>query len=88
MKAQQLLVRLQALFPNLNLEIDFHWAGTFGETGDGLAYIGATPEYPGCQFALGFGGNGITFSSIAADLLAETVLGKQSEDLQLFRFGR
>jgi len=38
--------------------------------------------------ALGFGGNGITFSAIAADLLADMLTGKPNDDAALFRFGR
>ena len=29
------------MFPRLDLEVSYTWAGTFGETKDGLAYIGA-----------------------------------------------
>lgn len=87
-KSQRLLTRLEELFPELDLEIEFRWAGTFGETKDGLAYIGASPEYPTCHFALGFGGNGITFSSIAADLLSKVLTGQPAPELELFRFGR
>ncbi len=87
-KSEILLERLQELFPKLELEIEFGWAGTFGETKDGLPYIGQSPEYPNCWFALGFGGNGITFSAIAAQLIADALQGNPSSDLELFRFGR
>ena len=87
-KSRRLLARLHQLFPALALEVEFEWAGTFGETKDGLAYIGQSPEYPNCYFALGFGGNGITFNSIASDLISEALAGQPSPDLQLFRFGR
>ena len=48
------------------IEVAFSWCGTFAETPDGLAYIGGHPDAPRCRFALGFGGNGITYSAIAA----------------------
>jgi glycine/D-amino acid oxidase-like deaminating enzyme len=35
--------------------------GYFGETKDGLPYIGKHPNFPSAYFVLGFG-NGITFS--------------------------
>ncbi len=54
----------------------------------GLAYVGKSPEYPGCYSTLGFGGNGITFSVIATNLISELVRGHEPEDGQLFRFGR
>jgi glycine/D-amino acid oxidase-like deaminating enzyme len=87
-KSQALQARLRDFFPELELEIEYRWAGTFGETVDGLPYIGVSPEYPNCLFALGFGGNGITFSSIAADLIAQCLSGTTPDDLDIFRFGR
>ncbi len=80
--------KVTKLLPSLEWEVEFAWAGTFGETDDGLAYIGPSPEYPGCHFALGFGGNGITFSSIAAGILADLLTGRRNADAELFRFGR
>ena len=35
------------------LEVAYAWAGTFGATKDGFAYIGASPELPNAYFALG-----------------------------------
>ena len=87
-KADKILQRLQTMFPALSLETEFAWAGTFGETQDGLAYIGRPPEMPWGRFALGFGGNGITFSAIAADLIADELCGRPNADAKIFRFGR
>lgn len=87
-KALRIREKVRALLPTLDWEIEFAWAGTFGETKDGLAYIGPTPEYPHCFFALGFGGNGMTFSVIAADILADLLTGRPNENAELFRFGR
>ncbi|MEO8494219.1 MAG: FAD-dependent oxidoreductase [Planctomycetota bacterium] len=87
-KTNRIRDKVRALLPDLDWEVEFAWAGTFGETKDGLAYIGPTREYPHCYFALGFGGNGITFSAIAAGLLADVLTGKPNGDTALFRFGR
>ncbi len=80
--------KVRNLIPDLKWEREFSWAGTFGKTKDGLAYIGSTAELPHCLFALGFGGNGITFSSIATNVLADQICGKPNADADLFRFGR
>lgn len=53
----------------------FSWAGPFGFTKDGLACIGPHPAFPRTYFALGFGGNGITFSVIASVILRDLFLG-------------
>jgi len=71
-----------------DIKVAFSWTGTFGETKDGLAYIGESPEWKNCYFALGFGGNGITYSALAGDFLVKLYKGEQPKDLELFRFGR
>jgi len=87
-KAQVIHDKTRKLIPDLEWEIEFAWGGTFGSTKDGLAYVGNSPEYPGCYFTLGFGGNGITFSVIATNLISEMVRGHKPDDAHLFRFGR
>jgi glycine/D-amino acid oxidase-like deaminating enzyme len=87
-KAAVLADRFRALFPNIPFETAFAWAGTFGETRDGLPYIGVHPQWPHCYFALGYGGNGITFSLIAAEIIRDTLLGRHNSNADLFRFDR
>ena len=66
----------------------FAWAGTFGETDDGLPRIGRMPGFRHAYAALGYGGNGIVFSQVAADILAGLCLGDEDPDTQLFGFDR
>lgn len=87
-QSKRLLKRLQSIAPDLPLEIEFAWAGTFGETKDGLPFIGAVPDTPHLYVALAFGGNGITFSGVAADILADLLTGRQNNDAAIFRLGR
>ncbi|MCK6478409.1 MAG: hypothetical protein L6Q35_16440, partial [Phycisphaerales bacterium] len=53
-----------------------------------LGYIGAVPGRPRELYALGFGGNGITCSALAADLLADRIAGRENKDSALFCFER
>jgi glycine/D-amino acid oxidase-like deaminating enzyme len=87
-KAALLQQRFNELFPDIKTEIAFAWAGTFGATRDGLAYIGAPPENPAALYALGFGGNGLTFSVIAAQIICDACLGRENANASLFRFDR
>ncbi len=87
-KSKQLLRRLEQVFPGRALEIAYSWAGTFGSTDDGLPYVGVSPEWPLAYFALGYGGNGITFGLIAAELIADLYLGRKNPDARLFAFDR
>lgn len=87
-KAEQLEADFKELFPDVPFKRDFQWAGTFAETKDGLPYIGESPERPLTYFALGFGGNGITFSLVAAEIIRDLYLGKANKDAELFTFTR
>ena len=64
------------------------WCGTFSSTKDGLPYIGPWPGDKRMLFALGYGGNGITFSMIAAQILANIIQGIPDERIALFGFNR
>jgi glycine/D-amino acid oxidase-like deaminating enzyme len=76
-KAETLLRKARRLFPRIELELAYAWAGTFGESEDSLPYIG---PHPGADrrvlYALGYGANGIPFSAIAAEVLTAKILGK------------
>ncbi len=87
-KTRRLEARFAELFPRLAFRADYAWTGTFAETTDGLPCIG--PAAPGSRilYALGYGGNGITFSQIAARLLRDACLGKPNPDAALFTFDR
>ena len=87
-KTRRLVKRFQDLFPQLDFEVAFAWTGTFGETTDGLAYVGVRPRWPHAYFALGYGGNGITFSMLAAEIIRDALLGRPNPDGALFRFDR
>lgn len=87
-KTTRLERRLRKLLPTVKTETAYEWAGTFAETPDGLPYIGRDERYPGMLFALGYGGNGITFSTIAAGLLTAECLGEPSPDADLFAMSR
>ncbi len=76
------------LFPAIPFDVDWRWGGTFGETEDGLPYIGTARQFPHGYFALGYGGNGITFSWIAAGILLDLFFERKNDDAELFRFDR
>ena len=76
------------MFPQCDFEAAYAWAGTFGETRDGLPYIGAVPEHPRCYFVCGYGGNGTTYSAVAADIVRDTILGRPHRYARVFAFDR
>lgn len=87
-KKEKLEKTLKKYLPDSSFIEDFCWAGTFGETEDGLPYIGTHPKYPKSYFLLGFGGNGITFSVIGMNMIIEIMEGRPDILSHFFRFGR
>jgi len=87
-KTEYLRRRFHLLFPHADFEVAYAWAGTFGETDDGLARIGRPPEWPDDYFAMGYGGNGITMSVTAARLIADDFVGRSNPDACIYRFDR
>jgi len=66
----------------------FEWEGLFAMTPDSLPYIGPHRRYPRHWFALGYGGNGMTFGCLAARLLLERWQIGETGDQALFAFDR
>ncbi len=87
-KARALEKQFRTMFPRIPFYTDFKWAGTFASTKDGLPFIGSIPQRPHTYFALGFGGNGITFSIVAAEIIQDLITGKPTKHAEIFRFGR
>lgn len=66
-------------------EILFKWSSQYFEPADGIPYIGHLPGHPGNIFvATGYGGNGMTYSSVAAMLLKQMILKEESPYIKLF----
>jgi glycine/D-amino acid oxidase-like deaminating enzyme len=87
-KARALAQKLAALWPASNVDIEFQWAGTFDTTRDGLPLIGRVPGAKGVFAAYGYGGNGITFSFLAAQLIGDLIAGSTSPLLHEFALDR
>lgn len=70
-------------------EVTHRWSSQYFEPSDGLAYIGHLPGNPDNVYvATGLGGNGITYSHIAAITLTDLITKGDSEFKDLFKPGR
>ena len=78
--------KLHGLFPGLDATAELAWTGSFGDNRTGLPAIGRLRGKPNCFAVLGFGGNGITFAMIAAQLLRGYLRGPRDPDSDLFAF--
>ncbi|GLK75479.1 FAD-dependent oxidoreductase [Methylopila jiangsuensis] len=78
--------KLKARLPELSVEPEFSWAGFFGESDTGLPTIGTPPGLKRTFAVMGYGGNGVTFSAVAAQLLQRAMIGLADPDADLFAF--
>lgn len=87
--ARELASDLGQLYPALrDVTPEYAWEGLFAVTPDGLPYVGVHRHYPRHLFALGYGGNGMTFGFLAAQILNRTIHSTPHPDDALFAFGR
>lgn len=87
-KEKEIIKTYNKVLPSQPFHTDFVWAGTFGETKDGLPYIGEHKKFKNSYFVLGFGGNGITFSVTGMEMAANYMKNKNHNLTQYFKFGR
>ena len=85
-KTRRLLARLESVTGLRDVEVEHAWAATFAHTPDGLPLIGSSA--PGHWFTLGFGGNGIVFGLIGAQILRDRIAGRHHPHARLFGLGR
>lgn len=82
--------RLCALAGAETLAVDCAWASNFGSSPDGLPAIGRASIDPRIWIASGFGGNGITFAALAADIIESSLCDQADDRTTMFdpyRFG-
>ncbi|MGZ5284580.1 MAG: NAD(P)/FAD-dependent oxidoreductase [Kaistella sp.] len=87
-KEKEILRNLKKVLPEHQFFTDFTWAGTFGETKDGLPYIGEHKKFKNSYFVLGFGGNGITFSVTGMEMASAFMKKEKHHLAEYFKFGR
>lgn len=87
-KAATLSRKLAALLPGVDAAPAYSWAGSFGDSPVGTPTIGRIPGMPNCYAAMGYGGNGITFSMMAAQMLRGLICGYGDPDADLVSFHR
>lgn len=84
-KCETIAGKLKALLPEVAFEVDYSWAGAFGESATGLPSIGPVEGMEHAWAVMGFGGNGITYSVIASQIVASELRGGSDPDAGLYR---
>lgn len=84
-----LLNILKEMFPKIpGLEIEYAFSSLFGETADGLPYIGQYEGTENIYFSLDYGSNGILYGVIGGQIIQKELLGKTPKEAELFKFNR
>ncbi|MBU1538560.1 MAG: FAD-binding oxidoreductase [Alphaproteobacteria bacterium] len=84
-KCETIVKKLHALLPGLEFEVDYSWAGAFGESATGLPSIAPVPDMDHAWAVMGFGGNGITYSVIASQVISTAIRGGSDPDADLYQ---
>jgi glycine/D-amino acid oxidase-like deaminating enzyme len=85
-KTKVLEKKLAKLLPKIDPRADFAWTASFGQSKTGLPSVGPVPGHPRCYAVLGYGGNGITYSMLASQLVSSSIGGRKDSDAKLFAF--
>lgn len=83
-KAGRIAARLAATLGRDRIDWDCAWTATFGSSPDGLPAIGPAQSMEHVWIAAGFGGNGIAFAALAAELLEASLDGSPDRDAECF----
>jgi glycine/D-amino acid oxidase-like deaminating enzyme len=85
----QLMYELLMMYPAISgLQPQYGWHLPYGETADGLMYIGPHRNYPHHLFALGGGGDSISGAFVAARILARAARGQMDKADDVFGWTR
>lgn len=83
-KSRKLLRKAERILGRDDLEIEYAWAGAFADSPTGLPCFKELEDAPGVFAVLGCGGNGITFSMIASQVVKAWLKGRKDPDADLF----
>lgn len=85
----ELMYELLKMYPAISgLQPEYGWDAVYGQTADGLMYIGAHRNFPHHLFALGGGGAGVTGAFVAARILLRAVQGTPDTADEVFSWNR
>ncbi|WNB92232.1 FAD-dependent oxidoreductase [Bacillus sp. NEB1478] len=87
-RGERLIQKIKEHFPDLNPELSHSWCATFGESHDGMPYIGEHPNRLGEYYCLGFGGNGTVYSMMGAQIIRDMITKGFHPASRLFTIAR
>lgn len=86
--ADEPYLALEAYAARFGVPAEFRWSAQVVESADGLPFIGKPDLGRNLYVATGFGGNGMTFGTLAAMIVSDQVLGRDNPYSELYRADR
>lgn len=89
-KSGTIAAKLAAMIGAPDIAVDHAWSAAFGSSPDGLPAIGCAANHDRLWLASAFGGNGVSFAALAAEIIASALAGTADPDAACFdpyRFG-
>jgi glycine/D-amino acid oxidase-like deaminating enzyme len=83
-KAGTIQAKLAAMIAEPDVAVECAWAAAFGASPDGLPAIGQVDDDPRIWLASGFGGNGVTFAALGAEIIGAALAGVPDPDAGCF----
>lgn len=81
-KAQELIDQVnEYLVDKIDLTAEFYYEAIFGESEDGMPYLGPHPKYEFVYVLCGIGGNGTVYSAMGARDLVNFINGKSDKKM-------
>lgn len=81
--------KLKTMFPNIeDYDLDYKYNGIFADSKCSIPYIGENRDFPNHYFCLGYGSNGVLYSTFGAKLLSQLYSGINNDILNIFSFYR
>lgn len=87
-KTEEIGRQVKKLFPHLDFEIEYRWDALFGNSKDGLPFIGRDPEIPNKYYLLGYEGNGTCYSMAGAEIISDLIDSKSNSYSHIVRVDR
>ena len=72
-KKNKLIDEFNKLFPKIHVEPDYYLGAFYGGTHDGMPAIGTYSELPNCYVLFAYGDNGLIYSEILANIIADLI---------------
>lgn len=81
---ERLLEEFNKLFPGVAVHGEYWLSAFYGGTHDGLPVIGRYENYPNSYFLMGYGDNGLVYSMVLAEIIADLIEKGSGTDEDLY----